>query len=656
MLKRAALMLFCSSIISLSVGQVKKGKQKAEKPVIVFSVAGNTITADEFIYLYKKNHQNKEQDFTKAKIDEYLSLFINFKLKVQEARHRGMDTTKSFIKEYNSYKEELRKPYLPDASLTDSLVKLTYDRMKEEIKASHILINVKPDASPEDTLKAFTKITGIRKNIMAGEDFSKAAAIYSEDPSAKTNMGNLGYFTAMQMVYPFESAAYNTKKGDVSAPVRTRFGYHIIKVFDRRPAQGEVEVSHIMIRTGEEKSSEVAKNTIFNIYDQLQAGVKWEELCKQYSEDPASKGNGGKLKPFGTGAMAGVPEFEKAAFNLKKPGEISDPVQTQYGWHIIRLEQKIALQSLDAMAPVLKNKVLRDERTTLSKQALQAKLRVQYQLKENQPLKNTVLALADSALREGKWKMPAFPNGGKEILFNLQSKRYSVNDFLSYAVKSQQKNNQPPVKYLEQLYNNFVDESILKLAEERIIQENPAYGYLLKEYYEGILLFEIMEKEVWNKASEDSAGQRSYYEANSSAYLAGERVKAAIYSSNTDEFVVPLKALIAGEEESKVQSFVTLKKVKTETGYYKKEDKSLFAKMSWAKGVYSVENNGIYYLAWIKDILPPGNMSFEEARPAIISDYQAYLEKMWVEQLKKKYSVKVNEKGKQFILQQLQSK
>ncbi|MBA4055705.1 MAG: hypothetical protein C0490_13400, partial [Marivirga sp.] len=288
--------------------------------------------------------------------------------------------------------------------------------------------------------------------------------------------------------------------------------------------------------------------------------------------------------------------------------------------------------------------------------ALQAKLRVQYQLKETQSAKNAILALADSALKQGKWKMPVFPNSGKVILFTLQTRNYVAKDFLSYAVKNQRPNAQPPVKYLEQLYNNFVDESILKLAEEKILLENPTYGYLLKEYYEGILLFEIMEKEVWNKASEDSVGQRRYYESNASNYQAGERVKAAIYSSNNGEFTGPLKALIAEEDDSKIQSFLNLKKVKTEAGYYKKEDKLIFGKMPWAPGVYSAENNGIYYLAWLKDILPPGNMSFEEARPAIISDYQTYLEKMWVEQLKKKYSVKVNEKGKQNILQQLQSK
>jgi peptidyl-prolyl cis-trans isomerase SurA len=656
MLKRAALLLVCSGITFLAFAQSGTSRQKKEKPVVVFSVAGDVVTADEFIYLYNKNHQNKEQDFTEQKIQEYLTLFINFKLKVREAKRRGMDTTAAFVKEYNSYRDELRKPYLPDARLTDSLIRLTYERLKEEVKASHILIAVKPEASPEDTLKAYTKIMDIRNKILQGEDFAKAATTYSNDESAKINQGNLGYFTSLQMVYPFETAAYSTPVGQVSLPVKTRYGYHILKIFDRRPARGEVEVAHIMVRTGDQKDPAKAKNTIFAVYEQLQAGVKWEDLCKEYSEDPATKDSGGKLRPFGTGGMASVPEFERMAFQLEKPGEISDPFQTQYGWHIIRLEKKIPLQSFDVMQASLKSRVTRDERTELSKHALQIKLRKDYAFSENAEIKKNVLALADSSLQRGSWKPPGFPNGDKQVLFSVQSKGYTVNEFFKYVQKTQKANALPPAKILEQLYNNYTDAIIFQRVEEQIILTNPTYRYLLKEYYEGILLFEIMEKEVWNKAAEDSLGQQTYYKNHTVDYQAGERSKTIIYSSNSQETVAQLKSLVEAGDEQKADEFVSAKKVKMESGYFKKEDKAVLQKVVWEKGVYSVENNGMYYLAWLKDILPPGPMSFEEARPAIISDYQAFLEKVWLEQLKKRYTVKVNEKGKQYILQQLRSK
>ena len=653
MLTRVALMLLCMAFISSSLAQSKKSAKK-EKNRLLFSVSESPVFVDEFIYLYTKNHQNQQEDFTEEKISEYLNLYINFKLKVLEAKRRGMDTTTAFIKEYNSYKEELRKPYLPETNLTDSLVKLTYERMRLEIKASHILFKVEPDAPPADTLKVFSRAMDIRKRILAGEDFATLAMTYSEDPSAKSNQGSLGYFSALQMVYPFETAAYTTSPGQVSMPVRTRFGYHLIKVYDKRAAQGEVEVSHIMIRTGEDKDDKKARDVIFSIHEKLQAGVAWDELCREYSEDPATKENGGRLRPITTGAMASVPEFEEMAFHLKNPGDISDPLQTQFGWHVLRLEKKIPLASYAAMESTLRGRVLRDERTTLTKKALLEKLRSEYGLIEYHEVKKSLLALADSLiLQRGLKKLPSALDN--QILMELNDRDYRLGEFLNYARENQVPNSEPPAKYMEQLYNKFIDASILEVMEQKIVAENPTFRFLLNEYYEGILLFEIMEKEVWNKASNDSTGQRTYYVRHQSNYMAGERAKAVIYSSKTADFREIIQKWAEAGHEDSVHVFVRENKIKVESGYYQRDEKPVLKDIPWASGVYSAENNGIYYLAWLKDILPQGPMSFEESRAAIISDYQTYLEGIWLEDLKKKYTVKVNEKGKKYILQQLRA-
>lgn len=644
-------MLLLAVCSTASFAQSKN--EKIQKPKALFIINKKATSVDEFIYLYKKNHPNKTTDFTPEKIDAYLDLFVNFKLKVEEAKSRGMDTTKAFHREYSQYKEELRKPYMPDAALTDSLVTLTYNRLKEEVKVSHLLINLKPDASPEDTLKVYQQITAIRNEIVKGKDFKTAAVQYSEDPSAKINQGDLGYFTALQMVFPFENAAYATPVGQVSLPVRTRFGYHLLFVEDRRPSRGEVEVSHIMIRTGEDKDNVKAKNLIFDIYDQLQANVNWDDLCKQFSEDPGSKDNGGRLKPFSVGQMASVPEFEKIAFALTKPGEVSDPFETQYGWHIIKLERIIPLADYAALAPTLKSRVNRDERTQLTKMAWQARLREEFGFSEVNPMKTKVFSFADSTLSKGSWKAPAWPTAAKDILFSLNGKPVRVSQFIDYVVKNQHTNTMLPQKYIDQLYNNFVDVSIITLQEEKIKRENPEYSFLLKEYYEGILLFEIMEKEVWNKASEDSIGQHKYYSEHAAEYQAGERVKASLYSSDNKAFISILQPLLLQGDERKILEAVITNKVKYESGFYKREDKAVFNKVNWAAGVHPAENNGMYYLAWFKDILPPGTMSFEEARPEVISDYQTYLEKNWVEQLKKKYPVKMDKKGRQYLQENL---
>jgi peptidyl-prolyl cis-trans isomerase SurA len=645
--KKLVLVLFCLQVVSSAFSQSSKPSDLA-----VFTIAKKPVTADEFIYLYKKNHQNKKDEFTTAKVEEYLDLFINFKLKVMEAQSRGIDTTQVFKNEYNTYKDELRKPYLPDSKLLDSLVRLTYARMKEEINASHILINLKENPTPEDTARAYNKIMDLRTRAMNGEDFGALAMANSEDPSAKMNKGNLGYFSALQMVFQFENAAYKTPVGQVSMPERSRFGYHILKVHDRRPARGEVEVSHIMIRTGENKDNAKSKNTIFEVYDELQKGVDWNELCKQYSEDLSSKDNGGKLRPFGSGMMPAVPEFERVALELQKPGEISDPVQTQFGWHIIRLERKIPLGSYEELAASLKNKVSRDERVQVSKQAVYDKMKKENHFTEYADAKAKLIALADTSLTKGNWT-PAFTDAGETVLFKLDNKPTYVSEFIDYMLKNQHPTGQDPVVFLNQAYNAYVEAKLVDLLEQQIIQKTPEYKWLLKEYYEGILLFDIMEKEVWNKASEDSVGQRNYFNENSAAFKADERVNAVLYSSTTEDHTKALMPYLEKNDTAKVRELVASYKIREESGAYEKEDRMVLSKIEWKPGVYTEKNNNLFYVIKVTGILPPGNKTFDEARPEVISDYQTYLEKKWVAQLKKKYPVKVNKKGKDLVFSRL---
>jgi peptidyl-prolyl cis-trans isomerase SurA len=649
MISRLLAVIFCIAFIN-----VISLAQSHETSEVLFTVAKEPVYSDEFSYLFKKNHSGKQGESTEAKIEEYLQLFINFKVKVAEAKRRGYDTTQAFIREFGTYRQDLRKPYLPDAKMLDSLVKLTYNRMKEEVRASHILINVAAEALPEDTLKAYNKIMELRKRIVNGENFDTIAAEYSEDPSAKTNHGDLGYFTAMQMVFPFEQAAYSTGVGMVSKPVRTSFGYHIIKVTGRQPARGEVEVSHIMIRTGEGFDNDKAKNQIFDVYDQLQKGRSWDELCKEYSQDPSSKDTGGRLRTFGIGAMATVPEFEQIAFALKKPGDFSDPFQTRFGWHIIKLEKKVPLPSFEELAPTLKEQVSRDQRSEISRQAIQDKMKREFSFSENSSAKNLIQTLTDTTLSQGKWKPKAGSYDPSVSLFSIQGKSFSMADFVSYIKKSQRPKSIEPAKYMNEYYDAFVTENLGLQFEEKIKKKNPDYEWLLKEYYEGILLFEIMEREVWNKATEDSIGQRNYYNSHVANYQAKERIKGKIFTSQSLSNIEQLKALIEKGDSAKIQNFITTQKIRQESGAFEKTDRPVLGKTPWSPGIHLSENNGTQYLVWIKSMLPPGQKSFNEARSSVISDYQTYLENSWLDKLKKKYPVKVNKKSKQNILKRLQ--
>ncbi len=625
--------------------------QSKQKPVTIFTVNKKPVTAEEFIYLYQKNHKGREGEFSTTKIEEYLDLYIKFKLKVEEARQRGMDTTAKFTKEYLGYKEALRKPYLPDNKLIDSLTQLTYNRMLEEVKAAHILIKVNADASPEDTLKAYKKIQDIKKRLDAGEDFGTLAVELSEDPSAKSNEGNLGYFTTLQMVYPFEAAAYTTPVGSISNPVRTRFGYHLIKVADKRKAMGEVEVSHILIRVGKDRDNEKGKLQIFDIYDRLQGGMPWDDLCKQYSEDQSSKDNGGKLRPFGVGAMSSVPAFESTAFALANPGDYSAPFATQYGWHIVKLERKIPIPAFKELESSLKSRVSRDERMQVAKESIAASLRKKYAFKENEEVKKKVMLLADSTLQKANWKSKS-DNLNAQTLFTLEGKPVIAGKFFTYVEENQKANKLTPASYFNQLYESFVTSSIELVVEETLMNTNADYRFLSNEYYEGILLFDIMEKEVWNRASTDTLGQRTYFENNRIKYKAGERVQAAIYSASKKEALDALQTLLIADSTID-NAYLKKNTIRIEQGKFEKGERPVLSKINWAPGLTQITLDGIYYLVKIERILPAGDLTFEEARGLLVADYQTHLENEWIEALRKKYPVKVNAKGKKYALGKL---
>jgi peptidyl-prolyl cis-trans isomerase SurA len=624
------------------------------KPTVLFAINGKPTYTREFVYLYKKNHTGKDQDYTSAKVEEYLNLFVNFKLKVAEANLGGLDTTVKYKKELKSYRDELKKPYRGEKDALEKLTRETYDHLTQEVKASHILIQLKPGATPEDTAKAYNRILEIRQRVLAGEDFEKLARELSEDPSAKYNGGNLGYFTAMQMVYPFEEAAYQTKVGEVSSIVKTRFGYHLIKVMDKRTSRGEVEVSHILLRSEKDNEAKI-KNLIFEIYDQLKTGRSWDELCKQYSEDSNTRNAGGRLRPFGVGALAAVPEFEAAAFAMQNPGDISDPFQSNIGWHIIRLEKKIALPPFGEVESSLKKRVARDERMKISDEAAAVKRKRDLGFRESNETKKEMLALADSLLTKGKWKFSGSSELRSQVLITVYEKNVKAGEFASWLEQQHLSSKLTPEEFMEQLYKSWIDEKISQAEEEKIVRENPDFQYLLAEYHEGILLFEIMEREIWNKASGDTVGQRKYYHENVNKYAAGNRIEARIFSTSDKAFLDEVKDKVVRGDTLKEADMKKFKSVQNLRKYEKGESKAI-DKINWVPGLQETEVDGTYYLVEVKRLVEPGFKSLDEARAKVISDYQDSLEKTWVMQLRNKFRVTVNNKGKKIVLHELVKK
>ncbi len=640
----------------------------------LLTIGDENIPVKEFVRVYEKNNTDEEKAQPDA-IEKYLDLYINFKLKVKEAEDLKLDTVASFKKELAGYRKTLAKPYFNDESVIDSLIREAYDRMKYDVRASHILLMLDKNASPKDTLAKYKKIMDIRQEIIDGKDFAEAAVEYSEDPSArdikeipgkqkarKGNHGDLGYFTVFNMVYPFETAAYNTPVGEVSMPVRTDYGYHIIKVTDKRPAMGKAEVAHIYVRLRPDATPEDSlrkTEKIFNIYDKLQQGMDWDSAAKEYSEDKGSAAKGGLLPKFTSSRI--VPEFVIAIDSLK-PGEYSKPVKTIYGWHIIKLISVERPGTFEEEKKELNQKVRKDMRAKLSKQAVIDKVKNDYGYKVYEDAKDEVFALIDSTVLKGEFNPDSVNLVEDKPLIKIGKTDKTQKDFMDYVAKHQRK--QIKVKkdiYLNSLFNKFSDDFCMEYKDQHLEEEYPEFASLMKEYHDGILLFNLSDQKVWNKAVEDSAGLEKFYEANKDNYKWKERVDATVYyvikKEDADKVFEILKT--TDDDGAIAQKFIedSISSVKIKPGLYEEGDNKYVDRVQKKEGLYKAADSDVEDLivfVRVKGIKPPSIKTLDEARGVVTADYQDYLEKEWVKNLREKYPVKINEKVLKKVIEKYQ--
>jgi len=490
-----------SILLFMLIAHVVLFSQKKSKTLV--TINDSKITVADFKKVYEKNLAAIDNEESKN-VPYNLDLFINYTLKVKEAYQLKLDTLPSYIKEIETYRNQLSAPYLQDKSFTDNLIKEAYFRTKNEIKAKHILIRTKKNATPADTLAAYNKILKIRNRILAGEDFEKVAAATSDDDSArdnpqrkfKGNKGNLGYFSAFKMVYPFEEAAYKTPVGEVSMPFKTRFGYHILKVDNIRVSKGEVEVAHILVTD----LAPTGKTEIDEVYAKLIEGKSFDSLAKRYSNDNSSKDKGGKLTKFGTGRM--VPSFEKAAFSLRDIGDFSKPFKTRFGWHILRLLKKHPLKSFEEMKATITERLKRSGRMKLSDDAVLNKLKKNYRITEHESAK---LILNRKDIRT------ISKDSLQNILFSINERNFTQAAFVSSIANKKRQ----PIAALFELYKN---EEIVKYFKENLVNTAPEYAAILKEYEDGLLLFELMQQKIWHKSSKDTLGLKQFFVENKKNY------------------------------------------------------------------------------------------------------------------------------------------
>jgi peptidyl-prolyl cis-trans isomerase SurA len=621
----------------------------AQEDPILMKIDGHPVTKSEFLQIYLKNNPNPK--FDKASLDEYMELFKKFKLKVAEAEELGYDTIPKLKKELDGYKKQLSLPYLIDSAKNEALVREAYDRTRTEIRASHILITCASNASPADTLAAYNRIIGLKKRIEKGESFASVARGKngSEDPSAVNNGGDLGYFTAFQMVYPFEDMAYNTPVGTISEPFRTRYGYHIVNVTDKRPARGTLKTAHIMVAVGKSAAEEDVLNAekkINEIYAKLQKGEKFEDLVKSYSDDPSSAEKNGELPPFGTGTTTRmVTSFEDAAFALKNNGDFSAPVRTDYGFHIIKRLEWTDVKSFDSMKKELQSKVNKDERSKRTQDSFVLKLKASYGY-ANKSAKGLkwFIANLDSTYYIGKWNASGLKSN--KTLFTINGQAFTQQQFAKYLESNYRgirKDANDVVIAMQ--YKAWEKEAIIGYEESKLADKYPAYKALITEYHDGILLYEIMTDKVWNKAMKDTVGLRTYFDNNRSKYMWGDRVDAVVYECADRKIADQVYKMILNDTINSKHVLEVINKdselnLRVRTNKFDINQTNFLKGQALANGANKVyEFDGKFYVIKVNKNLPAGNKEFTEAKGSVTSDYQTYLEQQWLQELMKKHKI-----------------
>ena len=639
-------------------------QSKLDKQVLM-TIGDQDVTAKEFCDVYYKNNL-KSDVIEKKSVDEYLDLFTTFRMKVMEAERLQLDTSAKFQKELAGYRKQLAKPFMSSDDITEELVEEAYQRKLKDIRASHILIRCEKNALPADTLKAYNKAMEVRKKaLVKGADFGALADQYSDDPSAKGmkasennparpgNHGDLGYFSVFDMVYPFETGAYNTKEGEISMPVRSDFGYHVIKVNSVTDALGSVQAAHIFLQLpfdASEQDIAAAKLKADNIYKELKAndGKNWSELVKKYSDDKGTIQRDGALSTFTVSRI--VPEFIEACKSLEK-GQFAEPIRTMYGYHIIKLIDYSGVGTFEKEKKALTERIEKDMRSKKSEELVIKQLKKEYKFKQNDKNLETFMASVDSSLIRGMYK-PADGLDMNATLFSIGDKQAKVSEFVTY-IKGHMAPQRyiTPATYAYQLYEGFSNTTVMDYGDAHLEEKYPDFKALVQEYRDGILLFDLMDREVWNKAVKDTTGLQEFHERNASKYMWDDRVYAYVITVTRAEALPKVKALLAsGIELDSLRAAIQRDSITfafVRKGFYQRGDNQYVDQTEWKEGVRNEIASTVDQsttIVCIKELRKPEPKTLKEARGLVTSDYQVELEQKWVQSLKERYPVKINEK------------
>ena len=607
------------------------------------------VTKSEFVRTYKKNNGPSISGEQKN-VDDYLQLFVNFKLKVLEAEKLKLDTIKKFKKEYDGYVKQLSEPYLVDTNVDSRIIKEAYDRMKWSIKTSHILVDVTLGASPKDTLAAYQQAISIRKRILAGENFDSLAYKFSKDPSAKQNYGDVGYMDVFNSVYEYENAMYALKLGEISMPVRTKFGYHIIKVTDRRPSKGDIKMAHIIILPNKKDSIDLRKSRVDSAYAKIKAGVDFAKVVAEYSDDKRTSSTGGVFPSWINSTQRFPQKFLDIALNLEI-GQISEPFETEYGWHIVKITDKRAIMPFSEAIATIKSQIARDpSRNNAGKHSVSERLKKEYALTQNVKNFKAFVAKVDTTILTGSWSLPKTISS-TTILGTFADQKITESEFANWIIGFEKKSAlQASVDYVvDNLWKIYTEFRVVSYEKKVLPKKYPELGFLLKEYHDGMLLFDLIDKKVWTKSNTDSAGIQAFYTKNNKNYVWGQRVEVNTYTCKDDATLNTLKKLIEQRAikpntESQILAVVNKKDPKSvtlETKKYSKGENADVDKLD-TKPFSTIILKGNILLE-MKSIIQPEPKLLTECKGMVVSDYQKVLEDEWLGTLKASNKVVIDQ-------------
>ena len=626
---------------------------------VLFTVGNQSITTEEFKAVYEKN-KGVGAALDPKTPEEYLELYINFKLKIAEAYEQQRDTATEFKNEFGGYRAQLAKPYLSDQGAEDELVNQAFSRMQEEVRAAHIMIALEANALPSDTLKAYRQLLDLRKSILSGKTkFENAARETSADTWSAKNGGDLGYFTVFNMVYPFESAAYELEVGNLSMPVRSQYGYHLLKLLDRRSASGIVRVRHIFFASNGKSSlqeQQRAERSANEIYSRLEGGEDFISLL-EFSEDRKTKDAMGELPEFGINNM--MPAFEEAAFSLEASGDYSVPVETSIGWHVIQLIEKKPLASFDELKSELKKKVKRDTRSRVGATRFMKRLKSEYDFAIDERWLGRTMNLVDkNAFGTGTWEIPTLSRD--RVVATFANEKIYQSEVLEFWAKNQNQSSEAVrVEFLRVLFNAYSNDRMIAYEDGQLELKHADFRNLVREYKEGILLFDLTQEAVWNKAAQDSAGIANHYELIKEDYRWEDRVQATYWVTTDEKLAKKIAKWTAKNKVDKVKELLENEdalSVAIQNGTYEKDDNSVIVAV-WQQdsGTFGpIElDNGSFAVVQIDEFIPSAPKALNEIKGLVIASYQDTLEKEWVNALKLKFEVNVNENAKSILFQEL---